>query len=150
VWPSTRTPDVRYRDSDPDVECRGRKTAEIDGAIHAEATGPLPPVQFAGARDHRARKVDAVDRLKVIGERACNSSDAAAEIERSLSARAWHDPHQIRNEPQGVGAAGCEERVDVPRDPTDSARYENRAERIATAQRVPVPVEAPQIPSHGR
>jgi hypothetical protein len=24
------------------VECRGRKTAEIDGAIHAEATGPLP------------------------------------------------------------------------------------------------------------
>ena len=127
------------------VEGRCRKTAEVDAADHVEAAPALPLVQVAGAGDHRARSVDAVHRLEMVGERAGDPSDATAEVQCSLTSRAWRNPPEIGEESTRVVAAGGEKSVDVPRRRAGVTWNQNRAEWIAAAERVPVGVEATQI-----
>ncbi len=80
----------------------------------------------------------------MIGERPGDSTDAAAEIQRAHAAGIWRNPDQIGDESPSIVAAGREKCVDVPGGGAGAGK-ENRAERIATAERVPVRVEAAQI-----
>ena len=126
------------------VEGRGGKRAEVGGSDHVETATGVRPVQVAGARDHRARHVHAVHRFEMIGERPGDPPDAAAEIQRAQAAGIGHNPDQVGDESQSIGAAGREKCVDVPGGGAGAGK-ENRAERIAAAERVPVRVEAAQI-----